>query len=344
EGDHGVRLGVGDHAVALTGGRLVVPEFGADPAGVHEADDLVLAAQARVLEVPLHGVGEHVAGGGVAHAVVALGGGLVPDGGVRGAHAVHVGGLRVVPGGGDVPGHGADRLGADDGRLIDRVLRDLLDLRGDVGGERAFLARGARLLVGSVERGIDERGIADDVPVALGVDLEGHHAEERGAGSGLHDRPDLAVLPGDRGVVGVAAVRVAVEDRIDLRGGLGHDSVEDRVGVGRGDARLGVGAGTLVVGGDEHVVLVAGGVQSVDRGVDTVDRVPEAQPLDRRGAHLADGLGGDRADHGDLHPAVLDDRVRLVDQLAGVLVGDVRGQVREVGATLDAVQEVIDAL
>src|SRR5699024_7836065 len=134
EGDHGVRLGVGDHAVALTGGRLVVPEFGADPAGVHEADDLVLAAQARVLEVPLHGVGEHVAGGGVAHAVVALGGGLVPDGGVRGAHAVHVGGLRVVPGGGDVPGHGADRLGADDGRLIDRVLRDLLDLRGDVGG------------------------------------------------------------------------------------------------------------------------------------------------------------------------------------------------------------------
>ena len=336
EGDHAVGLGVGDHAVALAGGGLLVPELGADAAGVHEADDLVLAVQAGVLEVPLHGVGEHVTGGGVAAAVVALGGGLVTDGLVRGAHAVHVGGLGVVPRGGDVAGQGADGLGADHGGVIDRRVRDLGDVRDDVAVDGAVLALG--------QRGGHERGIAHDVPVAVGAELEGDHAEVRGAGTGLDDRADLALHAGDRGVVVVGAVRVAVEDRIDRGGGPGDDLVEDRVGVGGGDARLGVRARTLVVGGDEHVVLLAGGVELLDRGVDPVHRVAELEALDRDGADLADGLGGDRADDGHPHALALDDGVRLVDALTGRGVVDVRGEVGELGARLDAVEQVVDAL
>src|SRR5699024_3796434 len=225
EGDHGVRLGVGDHAVALTGGRLVVPEFGADPAGVHEADDLVLAARAVLLEVPLHGVGEHVAGGGVAHAVVALG-------------AVLVGGLGVGRRGGEIPGHGADGFGADDSGLIDRGIRDVGDVGDDLGLHATARALG--------QRGGYQLGGGGDVPVALLVGPQRDGAEVLGAGTGLDDRALLTLLAGDGGVEVVGAVGVAVEDRVDLPGGLLDDLVEDRVGVVRGDAGIGVRAGALV--------------------------------------------------------------------------------------------------
>ncbi|WP_245822947.1 hypothetical protein [Brachybacterium avium] len=99
-----------------------------------------------------------------------------------------------------------------------------------------------------------------------------------------------------------------------------------------------------MVAGHQHVVLLTGGVELLDRGVDAVDRVAEPQALDRGRAHLADGLGGDRADHRDPHPVALDDRVRVVDQLAGALIEDVRGEIREVRARRDAVQQVVEAL
>src|SRR5699024_3951659 len=237
--DHRVRLGVGDHAVALTA-RLVVPELGADAAGVHEADDLVLAAQTVRLEVPLHGVGEHVARGGVARAVVALGGGLVADRCVRGADAVLVGGLGVVPRGGEVPRDGTDGLGADDGGVLDRGVRDSRDVGDDRGIDAAALALG--------QRGRHQLGGADHVPVAVLAEGEGGGAQVGGARAGLDDRALLALLAGDGGVVVVGAVGIAVEDRVDLGGGLRDDLVEDRVGVGRDDAGVGVRAGALVVG------------------------------------------------------------------------------------------------
>src|SRR5699024_4993407 len=250
EGDHRVRLGVGDHAVALTA-RLVVPELGADAARVHEADDLVLATQAVLLGVPLHGVGGHVARGGVAHAVVALGGGLVADRCVRGADAVLVGGLGVVPRGGEVPGDGADGLGADDGGVLDRGVRDVGDVGDDIGVDAAALALG--------QRGGHQLGSVDHVPGVVLAEGEGGGAQVGGARAGLDDRALLALLAGNGGVEVVGAVGVAVEDRVDLGGGLLDDLVEDRVGVVRGDAGVGVRAGALVVGGDEDVVLDPGG-------------------------------------------------------------------------------------
>src|SRR5699024_4804935 len=138
-------------------------------------------------------------------------------------------------------------------------------------------------------------------------------AQVGGARAGLDDRALLALLAGDGGVVVVGAVGVAVEDRVDLGGGLLDDLVEDRVGVGRGDAGVGVRAGALVVGGDEDVVLDPGGRHLVDDIVDRVDRVTEVEALDRGGADLADGLGGARADHGDSPAPAVDDRVHGVD-------------------------------
>src|SRR5699024_267808 len=200
--------------------------------------------------------GEHVAGGGVAHAVVALGGGLVADRRVRGADAVLVGGLGVVPRGGEIPGHGADGFGADDGGVRDRGVRDVGDVGDDRGVDVAALALG--------QRGGHQLGGGGDVPVALLVGPQRDGADVLGAGTGLDDRALLTLLAGDGGVEIVGAVGVAVEDRVDLPGGLLDDLVEDRVGVVRGDAGIGVRAGALVVGGDEGVVVVPVGLHLLD--------------------------------------------------------------------------------
>ncbi|SLN01485.1 Spidroin-1 (Dragline silk fibroin 1) (Fragment) [Corynebacterium xerosis] len=335
EGHHRVGLGVGDHAVALGAGRLV-PQLGADAAGVHPSDDLVLAVQAGVLEVPLHGVREHVAGGGVAGAVIALGGRLVRDRGEGLTDAVLVVlGDGGAPRGGDVVGDRADRLGAEHLGVGDRVGNDLGG--GVVGG-----GPGAGVEVGVL--GGDQLGAAlDHVPVLVVPEREGHGADVGAAGAGLHDGAHLAVLAGHRGVEGVGLVGVAVEDRVDLGGRLRDDLVEDRVGVARCGARLAVPGGALVVRGDEDVVLLVGLVQLVDGVVDALDRVAEGEALDRRGADLAEGLGGDGADHGDLDVTRLDDRVGL-QGVAAIGVVHVRGQVREVGARGDAIGQIVLAL
>src|SRR5699024_3780209 len=163
-----------------------------------------------------------------AHAVVALGGRLVADRGARGARPVDVGGLGVVPRGGDVRGDGADWLGADDRRVLDRGLRELGDLARHLRVDRALLAL--------AERGGVHLGAADDTPGAVLAEREVHHAEVRGARAGLHDRPLRAVLAGDGGGVVVGAVGVAVEDRVDVGAGAADGIGEDRVGVLRGDA------------------------------------------------------------------------------------------------------------
>ena len=334
ERHHGVRVGVGDHAVTVGVRGVLEPQLGADAAGVHEADDLTVAGQTGVLEVPLHRVGEHVAGGGVAVAVVALGGGVGHGLAlVRGPDAVHVGGAAGGPRGGDVRGQRADLDGTGDLGIRDRLIGDLGDVRGDLGGDAAALVR---------EGGRHEGGIGGGGPLPLVVELEGDHAEVAAVVAGLDDRAILTVGAG--GLVVVGAVGVTVVDDVDTLGGLAHDLVEDRVGVVGRLTGLGVHARTLVVRGDDHVVLLAGGLQLGVGLVDGVDRIAELEALDRDRGDLADGLGGDRTDHGNAHVTGVDDGVGLVDPLTGVLVAHVRGEVREVGARLDALQEVVDAL
>src|SRR5699024_6211307 len=134
-----------------------------------------------------------------------------------------------------------------------------------------------------------------------------------GAVVGWYARVRLSRGAGAGGVAVVGGGGVAVDDRLGLPGGPLDDLVEDRVGVVRGDAGLGVRAGALVVGGDEDVVLDAFGGHLLDDVVDRVDRVAELEALDRGGADLADGLGGDRADHSDLDTVAVDHRVRVMD-------------------------------
>src|SRR5699024_8895484 len=120
---HAVGLTVGDHPVAVRAGRLV-PELGANATGVHPTDDLLALDVAVILQVPLRGHGEHVAGRGVARAVLALGAGLVaaPVAGL--APSVAALGHARVPGGGDVAAAGADRGGAGLPAVLERLLGD----------------------------------------------------------------------------------------------------------------------------------------------------------------------------------------------------------------------------
>ena len=163
------------------------------------------------------------------------------------------------------------------------------------------------------------------------------------AGTGLDDGAQLAV--GTGGVEGVLAVGVAVEDRVDIGGGLLDDLGEDRAVPGGGSgAGIGGGACALVVRGDDDVELLAGGLQLLHGGVHRIHRVTELQALDGDRAHLGGGQGGDSADHGDLHAPGLDDRVGLQQALVGVLEVHVGGEDREATAGHEAVHQVVLAL
>src|SRR5699024_9210831 len=91
--------------------------------------------------------------------------------------------------------------------------------------------------------------------------------------TGLDHGPLLVVGPG--GGIGVGLMGVAVEDRVDLGGGLVDDLVEDGIGVRRRLAGGPAAAGTLVVGGDDDVVVLAGVLQLGHSLVERVDRVAE---------------------------------------------------------------------
>src|SRR5699024_6168109 len=156
------------------------------------------------------GIGEHVAVRGMARGVVALGAGLVGDrvDGVA-SSASGLGHARVL-GGGDVAADGSDR-----GREgLPAALARLFGARAD--SVKGGIA-GAGLEIGVSGGDQLESVLGQAPPVGLLV-LEGDRAQQAAVVTGLDHGPLLVVGPG--GGIGVGLMGVAVEDRVDLGGGL----------------------------------------------------------------------------------------------------------------------------